>query len=150
MNDQHKSGGVTYKQVGQDYFAQRGLRRYARVGSLWALGVGAVISGHYSGWNFGLTQGFGGRRVDPHARAHRGRHVDGAQVLALGGGGLGLEHRLQQGIDHPIAPKFVETARCKEVIETGDAVEKGREVVVIRYEKGIAYVSTWDEFETKA
>ena len=31
--------------------------------------------------------------------------------------------------------------------ETGEAVEKGSEVVVIRYEKGIAYVSTWDEFE---
>jgi ethanolamine permease len=29
------------------------------VGSLWALGVGAVISGHYSGWNFGLANGFG-------------------------------------------------------------------------------------------
>ena len=27
--------------------------------SLWALGVGAVISGHYSGWNFGLQYGFG-------------------------------------------------------------------------------------------
>ncbi len=34
-----------------------------------------------------------------------------------------IEHRLQQGIDRPIAPKFVETARCKEVIETGDAVD---------------------------
>ena len=46
--------------VGQDYFEKRGLRRYARVWSLWALGVGAVISGHYSGWNFGLgVGGFG-------------------------------------------------------------------------------------------
>jgi ethanolamine permease len=59
MSDQHTSGGVTYRKVGEDYFAQRGLRRYARVGSLWALGVGAVISGHYSGWNFGLAQGYG-------------------------------------------------------------------------------------------
>jgi ethanolamine permease len=33
------------------------LRRYAGVASLWALGVGAVISGHYSGWNLGLTAG---------------------------------------------------------------------------------------------
>src|SRR5436190_23123051 len=52
-------GGVTYKKVGDDYFAQRGLRRYAKVWSLWALGVGAVISGHYSGWNLGLAHGFG-------------------------------------------------------------------------------------------
>src|SRR5687768_12551855 len=59
MNEQSSSGGVSYKQVGADYFAKRGLRRYAKVWSLWALGVGAVISGHYSGWNFGLTNGFG-------------------------------------------------------------------------------------------
>ena len=32
--------------------------------SLWALGVGAVISGHFSGWNFGfLTGGWGGMLV---------------------------------------------------------------------------------------
>jgi ethanolamine permease len=53
------SGGVSYKQVGADYFEKRGLRRYAKVWSLWALGVGAVISGHYSGWNLGLSNGFG-------------------------------------------------------------------------------------------
>jgi ethanolamine permease len=53
------SGGVSYKQVGADYFANRGLKRYAKVWSLWALGVGAVISGHYSGWNFGLANGWG-------------------------------------------------------------------------------------------
>ncbi len=59
MSDKQTVGGVTYTQVGQDYFEKRGLRRYARVWSLWALGVGAVISGHYSGWNFGLANGFG-------------------------------------------------------------------------------------------
>src|SRR5687767_5182779 len=52
-------GGVTYSAAKPDYFEKRQLRRYARVGSLWALGVGAVISGHYSGWNFGLAQGYG-------------------------------------------------------------------------------------------
>lgn len=57
------SGGVSYKQVGADYFEKRGLRRYAKVWSLWALGVGAVISGHYSGWNFGLANGFGSMLV---------------------------------------------------------------------------------------
>ena len=37
------------------------LKRHARVGSLWALGVGAVISGDFFGWNFGLqVGGFGG------------------------------------------------------------------------------------------
>ncbi|BCJ91505.1 amino acid ABC transporter permease [Terrihabitans soli] len=53
--------GVTYETVGDSYFAQRGLVRYAGVASLWALGVGAVISGHFSGWNFGFgTGGWGG------------------------------------------------------------------------------------------
>ncbi len=63
MNEQATSGGVSYKQVGTDYFEKRGLKRYAKVWSLWALGVGAVISGHYSGWNFGLANGFGSMLV---------------------------------------------------------------------------------------
>jgi ethanolamine permease len=34
------------------------------VWSLWALGVGAVISGHFSGWNFGIaTAGWGGMLI---------------------------------------------------------------------------------------
>jgi ethanolamine permease len=61
MADQKQVGSVTYQSAGTEYFSQRGLRRYARVWSLWALGVGAVISGHYSGWNFGIgAGGFGG------------------------------------------------------------------------------------------
>ncbi len=59
MSDKQSVGGVTYQNVGKEYFEKRGLRRYAKVWSLWALGVGAVISGHYSGWNFGLANGFG-------------------------------------------------------------------------------------------
>ena len=59
MTDKQRVGGVTYKNVGREYFEQRGLRRYAKVWSLWALGVGGVISGHYSGWNLGLANGFG-------------------------------------------------------------------------------------------
>ncbi len=49
--------GTGYRPVDKDYFGRRGLRRYAGVASLWALGVGAVISGHYSGWNLGLLAG---------------------------------------------------------------------------------------------
>lgn len=53
--------GVAYDRVADEYFADRGLRRYAGVWSLWALGVGAVISGDFFGWNFGLASGgFGG------------------------------------------------------------------------------------------
>jgi ethanolamine permease len=59
--EQRKVGSVTYQEVGEEYFQQRGLRRHAGVWSLWALGVGAVISGDYYGWNFGLdVGGFGG------------------------------------------------------------------------------------------
>src|SRR5688500_19352694 len=55
---------VSYDKVDAAYFEQRGLRRYARIWSLWALGVGAVISGEFSGWNFGLgAGGFGGLLV---------------------------------------------------------------------------------------
>lgn len=53
--------GVEYTRVADRYFEERGLRRYAGVWSLWALGVGAVISGDFFGWNFGLASGgFGG------------------------------------------------------------------------------------------
>ena len=53
--------GVTYEKVGAEYFEKRGLRRFAGAWSLWALGVGAVISGDFFGWNYGLaTGGFGG------------------------------------------------------------------------------------------
>ncbi len=59
--EQRRVGSVTYQEVGEEYFAQRKLRRHAGVWSLWALGVGAVISGDFYGWNFGLsTAGFGG------------------------------------------------------------------------------------------
>jgi len=48
---------ATYIEVAPGYFEKRGLKRYAGVWSLWALGVGAVISGHFSGWNLGLAVG---------------------------------------------------------------------------------------------
>ena len=50
---------------GEEYFQERGLRRHAGVWSLWALGVAAVISGDFSGWNFGLGGRFGGLASPP-------------------------------------------------------------------------------------
>ena len=58
-----QQSGISYTKVDQAYFEKRGLRRYAGVWSLWALGVGAVISGHFSGWNFGLANGWGSMLV---------------------------------------------------------------------------------------
>lgn len=55
---------MKYQEVSPDYFARRRLRRYAGFWSLWALGVGAVISGDFFGWNFGLgVGGFGGLAI---------------------------------------------------------------------------------------
>jgi ethanolamine permease len=58
-----QQSGISYTKVDQAYFEKRGLRRYAGVWSLWALGVGAVISGHFSGWNLGLANGWGSMLV---------------------------------------------------------------------------------------
>ena len=55
---------TTYTAVDAAYLGQRRLRRHARVLQLWAMGVGAVISGDFFGWNFGLaTGGFGGMLI---------------------------------------------------------------------------------------
>src|SRR5439155_26859098 len=57
MADKWHEGGVSYHIPGEDYFNQRELRRHAGVMSLWALGVAAVISGDFSGWNLGFAVG---------------------------------------------------------------------------------------------
>ncbi|MGH7494155.1 MAG: ethanolamine permease [bacterium] len=52
---------VQYHNVDGKYLSQRKLRKSAGWVLLWALGVGAVISGDYFGWNYGLAvAGFGG------------------------------------------------------------------------------------------
>jgi ethanolamine permease len=57
MTSGQRRGSVTYAEADGDYFERRGLRRHARIWSLWALGVGAVISGQFSGWNLGIASG---------------------------------------------------------------------------------------------
>jgi ethanolamine permease len=61
--ERRKVGAVTYRDAAEDYFLKRTLKRHAGVWSLWALGVAAVISGDFFGWNFGLAYGFGGLLV---------------------------------------------------------------------------------------
>lgn len=64
MADNANPAGVTYKSVDKAYFESRELKRYARAIHIWGLGVGAVISGDFFGWNFGLaSSGFGGMLV---------------------------------------------------------------------------------------
>jgi ethanolamine permease len=57
LTEKRHEGGVSYHIPGADYFKNRELKRYAGVFSLWALGVGAVISGDFSGWNLGFAVG---------------------------------------------------------------------------------------------
>src|SRR6195952_3247416 len=56
-----KPVGPVYNKVEAGYFEKRTLKRSAGFWGIWGLGVAAVISGEFSGWNFGLTEaGFGG------------------------------------------------------------------------------------------
>jgi ethanolamine permease len=57
MAEKRHEGGVSYHIPERDYFEKRELRRHAGVFALWALGVGAVISGDFSGWNLGFNVG---------------------------------------------------------------------------------------------
>lgn len=55
---------ASYTPASQEYLAQRRLRRHARVWHLWAMGIGAVISGDFFGWNYGMAEGgFGGMLI---------------------------------------------------------------------------------------
>jgi len=59
--ERRRVGSVSYEEAGEDYFGKRKLRRHAAFWSLWSLGVAAVISGDFYGWNLGLDAGgFGG------------------------------------------------------------------------------------------
>ena len=56
--------GVRYHQAADDYFEKRQLTRAAGFWGLWGIGVAAVISGDFSGWNFGIGEaGWGGLAV---------------------------------------------------------------------------------------
>lgn len=61
MTDTKTSGGAKYTKAGAEYFEKRSLRRSAGFWGLWGIGIAAVISGDFSGWNVGLaTTGWGG------------------------------------------------------------------------------------------
>jgi ethanolamine permease len=56
--------GVTYSHAAEGYFEKRQLHRSAGFWGLWGIGVAAVISGDFSGWNYGLGEaGFGGLAI---------------------------------------------------------------------------------------
>ncbi len=56
--------GATYQKVEAGYFEKRTLKRSAGIWGMWGLAVAAVISGDFSGWNFGIdAAGFGGMLI---------------------------------------------------------------------------------------
>jgi ethanolamine permease len=64
MAETKSVSGVKYTSAGADYFEKRSLKRTAGVWGLWGLGIAAVISGDFSGWNFGLASaGWGGLAI---------------------------------------------------------------------------------------
>lgn len=63
-SDKIKVSGVSYVDKDSSYYEKRELKRTAGVWGLWGLAVAAVISGDFSGWNFGIAAGgFGGLLV---------------------------------------------------------------------------------------
>lgn len=59
-----RRGAASYSEVDSQYLEARQLRKSAGWVLLCALGVGAVISGDFFGWQYGLTAGgFGGLLV---------------------------------------------------------------------------------------
>ncbi len=62
--DTLKVGGVKYSTAEDGYFEKRSLKRSAGIWGLWGLAIAAVISGDFSGWNFGIDfAGFGGMLI---------------------------------------------------------------------------------------
>lgn len=62
--DTRTASGAIYTRAGAEYFEKRTLKRSAGVWGLWGLAVAAVISGDFSGWNFGIGfAGFGGMLI---------------------------------------------------------------------------------------
>ncbi|WP_448004079.1 amino acid permease [Agromyces bauzanensis] len=62
--DTLRVSGVKYTTADSGYFEKRKLTRTAGVWGLWGLAVAAVISGDFSGWNFGIDfAGFGGMLI---------------------------------------------------------------------------------------
>ena len=57
MSVQKSNGIVSYENVHESYLRQRRLKGSANWFLLWGLGVGAVISGDFYGWNYGLIVG---------------------------------------------------------------------------------------------
>lgn len=63
-NDSLNVSGVSYHQAEDGYFEKRRLQRTAGFWGIWGIGIAAVISGDFSGWNFGLGEGgWGGLAV---------------------------------------------------------------------------------------
>ncbi|MCG5433774.1 amino acid permease [Mycobacterium sp. MYCO198283] len=59
-----RSSGATYARAEAGYFEKRQLKRTAGFWGIWGIGIAAVVSGDFSGWNLGIgTAGWGGLAI---------------------------------------------------------------------------------------
>jgi ethanolamine permease len=64
MSSSARNRTATYQTADTEYFEKRKLKRSAGFWGIWGIGVAAVISGEFSGWNLGTdTAGFGGMAI---------------------------------------------------------------------------------------
>ena len=100
--------GVSYSERDSGWFDKRVLRRHARVLHLWAMGVGAVISGDFFGWNFGfqagglLTGGLGADWIEVHKPT--------------------LEDRLRRRLQRPVHPPVQLNSVVQRAQNAGDGL----------------------------
>ena len=72
--------GVSYHHAEAGYFDKRQLQRSAGFWGLWGIGVAAVISGDFSGWNFGIGEaGWGGLAIASIVIVVKRGHVEAHQ-----------------------------------------------------------------------
>jgi ethanolamine permease len=64
MSSTPRNQVASYEAADAEYFDKRKLKRSAGFWGIWGIGVAAVISGEFSGWNLGTdTAGFGGMAI---------------------------------------------------------------------------------------
>jgi membrane protein implicated in regulation of membrane protease activity len=121
----------------------------------WFGGTGYVLEHYYSVWvvlalGISIVSGIGAAAVVfwffAKVLMSRERPLDPADYDMVGVLGR-LSLPIRQGGTGELIYSQEGTRRCSGArSEDGSAIPKGAEVIVTRYEKGIAYVRQWDEF----
>jgi hypothetical protein len=101
----------------------------------------AVFAGLFAGWTVFrfMARLLQNTEAEMNEWDYRHEGSVGTVSISLREGGTGEVIFEQHGVRRSLGARS----------EDGSSIEKGAEVVISRYEKGIAYVKRWDEF-TKA